>query len=125
MVEKEEEEKIPKSGFPDGDPRSATSFFKALAHPRRRAVILLLAIKPDSTMTIDELATHIAMLECSPKVPRRQITNVRTSLKRSHRDPLEDASIISTDKETVAQGEGYAQALLVVANGNSINDDKL
>ena len=114
---KEDDENTQRTHPTDRDPLGVTSFFEAVAHPRRRAIILLLAATPNKTLTTDELATHIAMLECTPQVPRRQITNVRTSLKRSHQSPLENSSIISVNGETITRCKNYDQALIVVASG--------
>ncbi|MDL0121709.1 DUF7344 domain-containing protein [Halobacterium salinarum] len=77
--------------------------FSLLSHRRRRAIILALAITPWNRVHLRQLADVIAILEADSSrtaIPTRQITNVRTNLKRSHIPPLRTADVITQTAES-------------------------
>ena len=70
-------------------------------------------------LSVDESARHIAMLEDGTDVPTQQITNVRTSLKRSHRDPLVSVGAVTYETGQVVAGANYGRVVRTLASGIS------
>jgi hypothetical protein len=97
----------------DGDAVSA--LFDALGHSRRRKLVFLLGTVGGQELSLREAARYIAMLERGPDVSTRQITHVRTSLKRSHRQSLETAAIVDIEQGQISPGRNFRRALWTLA----------
>ena len=90
--------------------------FSVLAHPRRRALVVLLAIAPQGSLDLATGAHVLATLEDGPGVSTEQVRNVRTSLKRSHKDPLEVAEIVEYRSSRLERGPRFGAAIRTIAH---------
>lgn len=93
--------------------------FEALRHPRRRHLVYVLAAAPEDRLSVRAAAHLIAVLEDGVDVTPKQVTNVRTSLKRSHQDPLEAAGIVAYEDTAIVPASQFTQALQTMAAGHS------
>ena len=90
--------------------------FSVLADPRRRALVVLLAIAPQGSLDLATAAHVLAVLEDGPGVSTEQIRNVRTSLKRSQKTPLEAADIVEYGTSRLKRGPRFGAAVRAIAH---------
>ncbi|MFD1599207.1 DUF7344 domain-containing protein [Halobellus rarus] len=118
-------------GNPDDLPLyRENDIFHLLSQHRKRAVILALAMAPWSRVHLRQLAEVLSLLEADGErstVSTRQVTNIRTNLKRSHLSALIDAGIVEWDvdeHEVLAPGPGFNSAVQTLyAGGYSLSHD--
>lgn len=101
---------------------SVDELFDLLSHPRRRAILLLIALSPRDGVSVRTIAeaVYAAEHDVTPTAaPTRKITNVRSNLKRSHLDALEDGDlIVHGSHDRLSAGPAFGLALCVVALGH-------
>ncbi|WP_277543633.1 DUF7344 domain-containing protein [Haloarcula laminariae] len=90
--------------------------FSVLADPRRRALVVLLAIAPEGSLDLATAAHVLAVLEDGLDVSTKQVRNVRTSLKRSHKDSLEVADIVEYRSSRLERGPRFGAAIRAIAH---------
>ncbi|WP_277542878.1 DUF7344 domain-containing protein [Haloarcula laminariae] len=90
--------------------------FSVLAHPRRRALVVLLAIAPEGSLDLATAAHVLAVLEDGSGVSTKQVRNVRTSLKRSHQAPLQTADIVEYGTSRLERGPRFGAAVRAIAH---------
>ena len=91
-----------------------------MACDRRRRIIWCLAIADGWTLTIRQLASHIAALEedaIPVEMSREDVTQLNTNLKRYHVSPLEKTDIITADGDTLQPGPRFFEVLPIVRIG--------
>ncbi|WP_277542883.1 DUF7344 domain-containing protein [Haloarcula laminariae] len=90
--------------------------FSVLAHPRRRALVVLLAIAPEGSLDLATAAHVLAAIEDGPRPDTTHVTNVRTSLKRSHAKPLQTADIVEYGTSRLERSPRFGAAVRVIAH---------
>lgn len=110
-------------------PNRTQNIFFLLSRRRRRAVVYTVAMSPRNQVSLRQLAEIICSLEADAEqdsVPTRQVTNVRTNLKRSHLPPLEDGGVItreSNDSDLLRPGPAFGETLSVLGAGEHNSND--
>lgn len=103
----------------DRTPERVDDVFVQLSHPRRRAVMLLVAAAGGRGVDLRTAASTLYALE-HEITPRdsstRAVTNLRTNLKRSHLPQLTAAGLLTYKKEAeqVTAGPAFGVALQVL-----------
>jgi len=96
------------------------TLFAQLAHPRRRGILCLVAAAPDG-IDLRTVATTIYAVEhgvTPATAPTREVTNLRTNLRRSHLDGLANAGLIEVAaSDTLVPGPNFGWALALLALG--------
>jgi len=103
----------------DRTPKRVDDVFVQLSHPRRRAIMLLVAAAAGRSVDLRTLASTLYGLEheTSPKeAPTRAVTNLRTNLKRSHIPQLIAAGLLERkeDGDRLTAGPAFGMALEVL-----------
>ena len=98
-------------------PSRADDVFFQLSHPRRRALVLLLAASPTQSITLRTAASIIYALEQpvqANRAPTREVTNLRTNLKRSHLPQLTASGLLHRDGDQLTPGPAFGVSLDVL-----------
>lgn len=93
------------------------TIYEVMAHDRRRRIIWCLLIADGWTLTIRQLASHIVAFEQDAipvEMSRKDVTQMRTTLNRTHVLPLEQADIVTASGDTLQPGPRFFEVLLVV-----------
>ena len=103
----------------DRTPKRVDDVFVQLSHPRRRAIMLIVAAAAGRSVGIRTLAATLYTLEneVTPRdTPTRTVTNLRTNLKRSHLPQLTAAGLLNREEsgERVTAGPAFGMALQVL-----------
>lgn len=102
---------------------SVAELFDLLGHPRRRAILLMIALAPDDGITLRTVAevVYAAEHDVTPtRAPTREVTTLRGNLTRSHLEKLEDAGLITVHHgDRLAAGPSFGLALCVIALGHA------
>ena len=101
----------------------SNDIFYLLSHHRKRAVVLALAMAPWGHVHLRQLADIVCLLEADTERQRlstKQVTTVRTNLKRSHLPPLIAAGVIKwsgDEPEVLSPGSGFGAAIQTLCSG--------
>ena len=103
----------------DRTPERVDDVFVQLSHPRRRAIMLLVAAAAGRSVELRTIASTIYLLEneTTPRdAPTRAVTNVRTNLKRTHIPQLTAAGLLKTEQhgKQLTAGPAFGMALEVL-----------
>ena len=103
----------------DRTPERVDDVFVQLSHPRRRAIMLIVAAAAGRSVEIRTLAATLYVLEneVTPRdAPTRKVTNLRTNLKRSHIPKLTAAGLLvrKEDGEKLTAGPAFGMAFQVL-----------
>ncbi|MEA1932756.1 MAG: hypothetical protein U9O06_14580 [Euryarchaeota archaeon] len=101
----------------DRTPKRVDDVFVQLSHPRRRAIMLLVAAAGGRGVDIRTAATTIYALEhevSSTKSPTREVTNLRTNLKRSHLPQLTASGLLEQHDDRLIAGPTFGVSLEVL-----------
>jgi hypothetical protein len=101
----------------DRTPERVDDVFVQLSHPRRRALMLLVAAAGGRGVDLRTAATTIYALEheVSPtNAPTRAVTNLRTNLKRSHLPQLTASGLLEQDGDRLTAGPAFGVSLEVL-----------
>lgn len=102
------------SDLPRQNQNYEVDLYKVLAEPRRRRIMLCLAMSNNHQMTIRQLGSHIKAIEdeVDPlKIDRSESTTVRHSIKRYHLPTLASLDIVTVDREIVQAGDQFGTVL--------------
>ena len=102
-------------------PDPVDEVFVVLSHRRRRMIMLIVAATIDRSVDLRTLATILYSIEngLQPReAPTRNITNLRTNLKRSHIPKLTAAGVLVSEDhgETLTAGPAFGMALYVLVS---------
>ena len=102
-------------------PDPVDEVFVVLSHRRRRMIMLIVAATIDRSVDLRTLATILYSIEngLQPReAPTRNITNLRTNLKRSHIPKLTAAGVLVSEDygETLTAGPAFGMALHVLVS---------
>ena len=103
----------------DRTPERVEDVFVQLSHPRRRAIMLIVAAAAGRSVELRTLAVTLYVLEneLTPRnAPTRKVTNLRTNLKRSHIPQLVAAGLLEFDEDSdrLTAGPAFGMALQVL-----------
>jgi len=103
----------------DRTPERVDDVFVQLSHPRRRAIMLIVAAAAGRSVELRTLAVTLYALEnelTSRNAPTRKVTNLRTNLKRSHIPQLTAAGLLECDEDSdrLTAGPAFGMALQVL-----------
>ena len=102
---------------------SVAELFNLLGHPRRRAILLLVALAPEDGIALRTIADVVYATEhdvTPTRAPTREVTNLRGNLTRSHLEKLADGGLISIHHgDRLAAGPSFGLALCVLALGHA------
>ena len=103
----------------DRTPKRVDDVFVQLSHPRRRAIMLIVAAAAGRSVELRTLAATLYALEhemTSRDAPTRKVTNLRTNLKRSHLPQLTAAGLLNHNecRERVTAGPAFGMGLQVL-----------
>ena len=101
----------------DRTPDRVDDVFVQLSHPRRRAIILLVAAAAGDPVDLRTAAATIYALEhdvTPTNAPTREVTNLRTNLKRSHLPQLTASRLIDQDGDHLTAGPAFGASLEVL-----------
>ncbi len=101
----------------DRTPKRVDDVFVQLGHPRRRALLLLVVAAGGRGVDLRTAATTIYALEQEvrpTKAPTREVTNLRTNLKRSHLPQLSAAGLLTHQADRLTAGPAFGAALEVL-----------
>lgn len=108
---------------------SVTELFDLLGHPRRRAILLLVALAPDEGIRLRTVAEAVYAVEhnVSPtQAASRKVTNVRGNLTPSHLDALEDGGLIRVGPDDrLSVGPEFGFGLVMIAFAHLGVDDEV
>ena len=91
--------------------------FVQLSHPRRRAIMLLVAAAGGRGVDLRTVSSMLYALEEGVRptdAPTRAVTNLRTNIKRSHLPQLTASGLIEFNEERLAAGPAFGVALEVL-----------
>ena len=102
-------------------PDRVDDVFVLLSHRRRRAIVLIVAATIDRSVDLRTLATILYSIEnelLPREAPTRNVTNLRTNLKRSHIPKLTAAGVLVSEDygETLTAGPAFGMALHVLVS---------
>ena len=92
------------------------SVFAVLADPRRRWTLGVVALTPQDSIPVRDLAHQIALYEFDEPTTRKT-KHVRTSLRRSHLDRLESIGAVRVAKDRVSPGPNFQSVYRVLSAG--------
>ena len=98
----------------DRTPKRVDDVFVQLSHPRRRAIMLLIAAAGGRGVDLRTAATTIYALEqdmTPTNAPTREVTNLRTNLKRSHIPQLTAAGLLTYQDGRLTAGPAFGVSL--------------
>ena len=98
-------------------PDRVDDVFVQLSHPRRRAIMLLVAAAGGRGVDLRTVSSVLyALEECvrPTNAPTRAVTNLRTNIKRSHLPQLTASGLIEFNEERLAAGPAFGVALEVL-----------
>jgi len=98
-------------------PDRVDDVFVQLSHPRRRAIMLLVAAAGGRGVDLRTASAVLYALEedVGPtNAPTRAVTNLRTNIKRSHLPQLTASGLIEFNEERLAAGPAFGVALEVL-----------
>ncbi len=98
-------------------PDRVDDVFVQLSHPRRRAIMLLVAAACGRGVDLRTVASTIYALEEGVRptnAPTRAVTNLRTNIKRSHLPQLTGSGLIEFQEDRLTAGPAFGVALEVL-----------
>jgi len=98
-------------------PDRVDDVFVQLSHPRRRAIMLLVAAAGGRGVDLRTVSAVLYALEEDVRptdAPTRPVTNLRTNIKRSHLPQLTASGLIEFNEERLAAGPAFGVALEVL-----------
>jgi len=98
-------------------PKRVDDVFVQLSHPRRRAIMLLVAATDGRGVDLRTAALTIYALEEGVRptdAPTRAVTNLRTNIKRSHLPQLTGSGLIEFQDDRLTAGPAFGVALEVL-----------
>jgi len=98
-------------------PKRVDDVFVQLSHPRRRAIMLLVAAASGRGVDLRTAASTIYALEEGVRptnAPTRAVTNLRTNIKRSHLPQLTGSGLIEFQDDRLTAGPAFGVALEVL-----------
>ena len=101
----------------DRTPERVDDVFVQLSHPRRRAIMLLVAAAGGRSVNLRTAASALYALEqgVSPtNAPTRAVTNLRTNLKRSHLPQLTASGLLEQHGDRLTAGPAFGVSLEVL-----------
>jgi hypothetical protein len=95
--------------------RELTSF-EVVANPRRRWTIGVLALTPQTEISVDTVADLVSEFEFQAPTTK-ETKRVRTSLRNGHLQQLEAVGAVSVSNDRISRGPAFPAMVRLIAAG--------